>query len=275
MCILRLAPLALGITNLHSTDLPKAASFVRRVLARSSTDAPSADRWASPCPFHFNLPAFRYLDRTSTFGPGRQMPKMGWCLGVAGCCRVVVVVVVPCCSDDDDGDDDDVDGVVVVAHSHSKRSNNEITAGTGINSIWEKLDSAGTQKDIHTYIPKMPNTQTQSKPNPSPSINAQTPSNPDTDIANTIKMKEKSIADPSKREYSLSGQLIGLWCHKLHESYGDKGHGILIKGSFTNYMLLGCLAAFRAPRLFHFLIESVIGNTWGLIRRICGTYVLG
>lgn len=160
-------------------------------------------------------------------------------------------------------------------HSHSKRSNNEITAGTGINSIWEKLDSAGTQKDIHTYIPKMPNTQTQSKPNPSPSINTQTPSNPDTDIANTIKMKEKSIADPSKREYSLSGQLIGLWCHKLHESYGDKGHGILIKGSFTNYMLLGCLAAFRAPRLFHFLIESVIGNTWGLIRRICGTYVLG
>lgn len=194
---------------------------------------------------------------------------------VFGCCRVVVVVVVQCCSDDDDGDDDDVDGVVVVAHSHSKRSNNEITAGTGINSIWEKLDSAGTQKDIHTYIPKMPNTQTQSKPNPSPSINTQTPSNPDTDIANTIKMKEKSIADPSKREYSLSGQLIGLWCHKLHESYGDKGHGILIKGSFTNYMLLGCLAAFRAPRLFHFLIESVIGNTWGLIRRICGTYVLG
>lgn len=35
-----------------------------------------------------------------------------------------------------------------VRQSHSKRSNNEITAGTGINSIWEKVDSARTQKDI-------------------------------------------------------------------------------------------------------------------------------
>jgi len=83
--------------------------------------------------------------------------KNGVVLGGAGCYRVVkeeveVEVVVPCCSDDDDDDDDD--GVVVVAHSHSKRSNNEITAGTGINSIWEKLDSAGTQKDIYTECRK-------------------------------------------------------------------------------------------------------------------------
>jgi len=199
--------------------------------------------------------------------------KNGVVLGGAGCYRVVkeevevdVEVVVPCCSDDDDDDDDD--GVVVVAHSHSKRSNNEITAGTGINSIWEKLDSAGTQKDI--YTPNAENPEPEQEPDSNSNLNSNSNSPtcrlPDTDIANTIKMKEKSIAEPSKREYSLSCQLIGLWCHKLHESHGDKGHGILIKGSFTNYMLLG-FTALHTARLFQFLIVSVIGNTLGLSRR--------